>query len=67
MNQFGESEPSAETTVAIGRRPSKPDPVRKIDSLSSPTTIVVEWDAVDSIDDIVTTGYMLYTDGGRND
>lgn len=65
-NQFGLSEPSTETTVAIGRRPQVPDPVRKVESLSSLTTIVVEWDEVPAIDDIITTGYILYIDDGRN-
>lgn len=44
----------------------QPDPVRKIESLSSLTTIVVEWDAVPEIDGIDTTGYLLYIDDGRN-
>lgn len=66
INQFGPSEASAETTVAIGRRPSTPDAVRKVEALSSLTTIVVEWDEVPAIDGIVTSGYLLYMDDGRN-
>ena len=66
VNQFGASDPSAEATVAIGRRPSTPNPVRKVESLSSLTTIVVEWDEVPAIDNIITTGYLLYIDDGRN-
>lgn len=35
VNFFGESEPSIETFVALGRRPQKPDPPIKIEELSS--------------------------------
>ena len=66
VNQFGPSEPSGEIVVAIGRVPQTPDPVRKVESLSSLTTIVVEWDEVPAIDTITTTGYLLYIDDGRN-
>ena len=66
VNQFGPSEPSPEIMIAIGRRPSKPNPVRKVESLSSLSTIVVEWDNVPEIDSIETSGYMLYIDDGKN-
>ena len=52
--------------MAIGRRPTTPNAVRKVESLSSLTTIVVEWDEVAAIDGITTTGYLLYIDDGRN-
>ena len=52
--------------MAIGRRPTTPNAVSKVESLSSLTTIVVEWDEVAAIDNIITTGYILYIDDGRN-
>lgn len=65
LNAFGPSNFSPETTVAIGRRPTTPNPVRKVEQLSTLTTIVVEWDEVAAIDSIITKGYILYMDDGR--
>ena len=65
LNAFGPSESSPETTAAIGRRPLTPNPVRKVEQLSTLTTIVVEWDEVPAVDNIITKGYILYMDDGR--
>ena len=66
VNQFGPSDPSVEITAAIGDRPFTPNAVRKVESLSSLATIVVEWDEVAAVNDIITTGYLIYIDDGRN-
>jgi hypothetical protein len=65
-NVFGDSPISEETRVALGSLPVAPNAPVKIEELSSPTSIAVEWNKVVFQDDVPVSGYHLYMDDGYN-
>ncbi len=56
-NEYGASDYSEETRVALGILPPQPDVPYKVESLSTETSIYIQWDAVTSTDGIDITGY----------
>lgn len=58
QNFFGDSDYSEELPVAIAPLPSKPDPITKDQTLSTKTTIKVDWTAPS--DTLAPIGYKLF-------
>ncbi len=58
QNLFGDSDYSEELPVAIAPLPSQPDPITKDQTLSTKTSIKVDWTAPS--DTLAPIGYKLY-------
>lgn len=65
-NEFGDSDASEETIIAVGRLPDKPSTPTKVEEDSSITSIKVSWAASADLDNVLITGYLLYMDNGIN-
>ena len=63
-NSYGDSPISEEIRIALGCLPLTPSKPTKIEELSSLTSIAVQWERVEFLDDVPVDGYHLWMDDG---
>jgi hypothetical protein len=66
VNFMGSSDYSQELRVALGRLPSQPGAVTKVETTSTETAVMLQWDESPEVDEVEIDGYILYADDGHH-